>query len=89
MIGLIYIIIITLVASIGSLNLHHYFIRLFNPKLTYLIGLNRKPIYYLLKAILLFVCTSIMFYLVIKFNILTGNPPKSKELPPLKIIGVY
>lgn len=81
--------IIVLFASVGSLNIYHYFISLFNPYLTHLMNLNHKPIYYLLKTVLLFVCSGIIFYLVIKFNILTRHPTKSTELPSLKIRGIY
>ena len=70
---LVCISVVTLLALIGGINIQHYFIKLFNPYLTHLINLNHKPIYYLLKAILLFVCSGLIFYLMIKFNILSEH----------------
>ena len=78
MISLICITVVITLAVFGGANIHYYLMSLFAPHFSYI---KHKPHYYLLKTVLLFVCSGVILYLMIKFNILPGYPTKSTELP--------
>lgn len=79
MISLICITVVSTLTVFGDLNVHYYLMSLFAPDISYI---NHKPHYYLIKAISMFVCSYVIFYLMIKFNILPGYPTKLTGIGP-------